>query len=271
MLFLLVGLLHLLSSLMERLTGVLVVSAFVASSAVITNQIDISNLVRRHQDAMQIGAHGDTAVIDSPIQFSKMEGSTKNADLCNLHFLEGVEKTNGCADPTNEVVIEGQAMCKSAAELTSGIGCTDESCIGEPMEISSESFNTHPMRCYIDGGKWFYNPSGYEPANITAGTPICRVPELREGSQDSNDCHDTASYENILDETECRAADTCLGACLNENFRVSDNASPKGCHNATNGCVRFNTIETDPTQPKGKPICKHSSGSIATKLTSTGN
>jgi len=207
---------------MNSLIAVLVVSAFVTSSAVITDLLDNSKLVRRHQDAMQIGAQGDTAVIEKP------EGFTKTADLCNVHFLEGVEKTNDCADPTIEVVIEGEAMCKSAAALTSGIGCTDEKCLGTPFEITSESFNIHPMRCYIDGGQWFYNPSGYEPANITAGggTPICRVPELREGTQDSNDCGHTA-YEPIVEEAECRAADTCMGACINEDFRVSDDASPR--------------------------------------------
>lgn len=258
----------------------LVVSAFMATSAMGSEMAE-HKLVRRHNDAVQMGAHGDMKVVDEPKAQSKPEqavlhfakSKTKD-DICNDNFTEGLAMKNNCTEPDHQFLIEEKSLCAIAAKAsltTAGVACGD-ACIGSPFQINSYWFDKHPMRCFIEDNadnthtevaKWYFNPSGYVPTSIISGTPVCIQPEYHEGPAGGNDCVST-EYSNIMDESECRQAATCLASCIHDEFRVLDAAtmasSPKGCHNSTLGCLRFNTATTDPTPTGGTPICMHKNG-----------
>jgi len=277
---------------MASFVAVLVVSAFLASSAVNSDQTDHTKMVRRHNEVVELDAHGDMAVVHETAQKSKPEmdahsvikamlnnvhkalSKSKSMDLCNINFTEGVAQKNDCMDPAHQNHIEESARCRSAAELS----CPSHDCVAPtnatsmPFNIASEYYDKHPMRCFIEDkqsgtlntageqitkfGFWYFNPSGYVPSNITSGTPICQMPEYHEGTPGTNDC-DSAHYENIMTSDKCISARTCMAKCSHEQFDETNDASePKGCHISSIGCVRFNNFASEEVQ-SGTPICSH--------------
>lgn len=276
---------------MASFIAVLVASTVVAGSSV---NSDHHSVVRRHSDAVEMLANGEVKIVEAPSQESQPKqeavqrlhssaidamldrvnmARTKEVDICDLNFTQGVPLKNNCSIPETQSLIEDQSLCEKAAKLS----CPDESCIGDPplkdFKITSTWFDKHPMRCFVVEDpdptdptktvtKWFFNPSGYQPANIESGTPICQQHEFHEGDLDSSDC-DSEHYTNIMDEWKCRNAAKCMSSCIHDEFRILDEAkkklAPKGCHNSTLGCLQFNDYTGDDAVPKGTPICQHNS------------
>jgi hypothetical protein len=207
-----------------------------------------------------------SSVIDAMLNRANM-ARTEEEDLCNCNFTHGETMKNNCTNPATQSLIEDESLCEKAAKLS----CPDESCIGSPFKIDSTWFDKHPIRCFIEDSdatnpsttvaKWYFNPSGYQPANIVSGTPICQQREFNEGTSDTSDCAST-EYTNIMDEWKCRNAATCLSSCIHDEFRILNDTekkmAPKGCHNSTLGCLRFNDYTGDDVVPAGTPVCQHS-------------
>jgi len=199
---------------------------------------------------------------------SATSSKTRGEDLCNAHYEEGNPKTNNCTDPTIQTMIEEDAQCEEAAELS----CPDKSCIGDRgagtdnFILDNWWYDKRPKRCFLSDDtppKWFYNPSGFWPASIAAGTPVCVQLKYIDGTADSNLC-DNDKYEIIMDEEKCRTYATCLNECVFQEFRElnasAQEAAPKGCHKTPSGCIRFNNMTllsgAEPSQPKGIPVCE---------------
>lgn len=198
-----------------------------------------------------------------------INGRSKLDDLCNYNYTHGKAGTNDCAEGGE--FIEESIECENIAKLA----CPDppHACLGNLFVLDSWWYDKRPKRCYISDEKppkWYYNPSGFTPANILGGTPVCREIRYKEGTEDSNTCPE--HYENIMNENDCRTAANCLNDSPYDEFRYLDaagqNAAPKGCHktakdSVAKGDVRYNNMSsipghTDPSAPKGQPICQKS-------------
>merc|ERR1719478_1165416 len=113
------------------------------------------------------------------------DGAGVSADhLCRWNFTKGEAKKSNCTNPDSEKMIESESRCREAAKFH----CPKGECIGHPFMIDYAYFNDYPMRCFVtDAGKYFFNPSGYWPTNIS-GTPICEIVEYINGTENSDDC-----------------------------------------------------------------------------------
>jgi len=245
--------------------AVLVVSSIAAGSA-ISADADHSAVMRRHVGAVQLDATGEMKVISAAR--STPRGKMK-PDECNVNYIKGKQGTNNCTDPKTQTLIEDSWQCKEAAERA----CPDGTCFSAnntDFQLDMYSWEHHPWRCYQSEDKWFYNPIGYRPQNLTGndpqgkkgGTPVCVQVEYINGTEDSNSCGpDDGEYEHIMVESVCHNAATCLSQCRPDAFRTPDaemQNTPKGCHIVpTTGCVMFNTHTTGCTGAScsGKPLC----------------
>jgi hypothetical protein len=233
-----------------------------------------TSVIRREQEQpsksaqVQFGADGETIALRHVQSHSfkgKADNKAKCPNFCNKNYVEGVlaEGQPYCDASKKLKLIDDPDECKEAAMEF----CPDGSCLSkEPTwEIHEDDFwgkNENPKRCFFtkDESKWWYNPVGNEPTNVscTECVPICEKPEY-----DFNNVTKTCAegYETISDEDTCRLASRCLDFCDEEQFRVlanssEENTAPKGCHVDSTGCVKFNGIQGEPSGViVGHPIC----------------
>mmetsp|Transcript_117925 Transcript_117925/g.204860 ORF Transcript_117925/g.204860 Transcript_117925/m.204860 type:complete len:335 (+) Transcript_117925:78-1082(+) len=193
--------------------------------------------------------------------------NSKSIDLCNDAYMQGPADGNDCAESWQSQ-IDSYTVCETAAQLDcpDPTGGDNYPCIGTPFTVEYNYQQAHPAGCtkvYDEDKKqyfWFFNPTGMVPAS-PKGIPVCVEFEFQNGTQGSMDtCPE--GYSVIMDEYTCRTAAQCQDFCAQEQFRVMneelENAAPKGCHIAADGCLMFNNKSGDPTcdgNCNGAPMC----------------
>jgi hypothetical protein len=179
------------------------------------------------------------------------KAKARGGDLCDDVFVVGDEGAKVCPDHSEELrFIPDPFICQAAAKGNLTL---------ENFVLKNEWFDAHPPACYIEGGKYFYNPTGRDSNQTLAGAPICMTYLFFNGTAGSGTCPD--DYE-VMNEDNCRYAAGCLSHCAESEFRVLDPAvqdkRPPGCFiRADDRCMSFNP-KTDPQSiESGTPLCRH--------------
>jgi hypothetical protein len=177
-------------------------------------------------------------------------------DLCDDIFITGDEGAKVCPDRTEPLrVVPDPFICQAAARGNLTLN---------NFVLSTEWFDVHPPGCFIEDGKYFYNPTGRDSNATLAGAPICMTRLFQNGTDHSASCGND-DYKIITSEATCRYAAGCLSHCEEAEFRVLDpdvqDKRPPGCFVRSDRCYGFNP-KTDPDDlpaniESGTPVCRH--------------
>lgn len=257
------------------------VQSAAATNGKISVGVDSQAQIMRKQDK-EVGRHGQEALDFVEEEQATMPKFTKvkseGTDLCNDYYVFGVPNTNDCLNPQHEFRITDEAMCEEAMEELK-LNKSDTRDFLVPNSDVPPWTQRKPKGCFQDSCDatsdkkcMFMNAYYGDDSNNVAGTPVCYVSKLLNGTMDyyggSNGGCPT-DYQVIMNETICDEASKCLGDCNGYtagNFRISEtnnsryNDYPEGCFiNSKDNCVYINKrpamVDTPPSAPFGMPIC----------------
>lgn len=208
--------------------------------------------------AVGVSLHADTSIMRrenlemGSRRVMALDSGAKSEDTCDDVFMEGTEGEESCKDPANQRRID--ASMKELCVVAAGDNA------GDVFEISYVYYHVHPAGCFIENGKYFFNPTYQAPNQTTVGIPVCVTTRFTNGSPNSNSC--PGDYEFITNEDECRFAARCLSRCEEGQFNVTGSEEeryPQGCHvRGDDKCYSFSTRTSVPADAslEGTPVCR---------------